>query len=81
MCLAIPCKIVEIHNHMAVIDVNGVKGEASLMLIEDPEIGEYVIVHAGFAIQKMDEKEAMESLKVLHEVAALAGENNGGWQP
>lgn len=81
MCLAIPCKIIEIHNSLAVIDVDGVKGEASLLLIEDPEIGEYVIVHAGFAIQKMDEKEAMESLKVLHEVAALADENSGGWQP
>ena len=74
MCLAIPCKIIEIENNMAVIDVGGAKGEASLLLIEDPRIGEYVIVHAGFAIQKMDEKEAMESLKVLHEVAALAGE-------
>ena len=74
MCLAIPCKIIEIDNSMAVIDVAGVKGEASLLLIEDPKIGEYVIVHAGFAIQKIDEKEAMESLKVLHEVATLASQ-------
>ena len=81
MCLAIPCKIIEINDSGAVIDVNGVKGEASLLLIEEPKIGEYVIVHAGFAIQKMDEKEAMESLKMLHEIAALADENSGGWQP
>ena len=81
MCLAIPCKIIEIDNSMAVIDVDGVKGEASLLLIEDPKVGEYVIVHAGFAIQKMDEKEATESLKVLLEMATLAGDNDGGWQP
>ena len=81
MCLAIPCKIIEINNSMAVIDVAGVKGEASLLLIEDPKIGEYVIVHAGFAIQKIDEKEAMESLKILHEVASLSADNDGRWQP
>ena len=81
MCLAIPCKIIEIDNSMAVIDVAGVKGEASLLLIEDPKVGEYVIVHAGFAIQRIDEKEAMDSLKVLHEVASLAADNDGGWQP
>lgn len=72
MCLAIPCKIIEIDNSMAVIDVAGVKGEVSLLLIEDPKVGEYVIVHAGFAIQKMDEKEAMESLKSLRELASIA---------
>ena len=81
MCLAIPCKIIEIQNSMAVIDVDGVKGEASLLLIEEPKVGEYVIVHAGFAIQRMDENEAIESLKVLREVAALTSDNHGGWQP
>lgn len=81
MCLAIPCKIVEIDNSMGVIDVDGVKGKASLLLIEDPKVGEYVIVHAGFAIQKMDEQEAMKSLKVLHEMAALSGDHDGGRRP
>jgi len=81
MCLAIPCKIVEIDNSMAVIDADGFKGRASILLIEDPKVGEYVIVHAGFAIQKIDEKEAMESLKILHEVASLSADNDGRWQP
>ena len=81
MCLAIPCKIVEIDNSMAVIDADGFKGRASILLIEDPKVGEYVIVHAGFAIQKMDEKEALESLKALREATALSGDNDGGWQP
>ena len=50
---------------MAVIDVDGVKREASLLLLEDASVGDYVIVHAGFAIQKIDEAAAMETLKFL----------------
>jgi len=57
-------------NARGTIDVEGVRREASLLLIEDPKVGDYVIVHAGFAIQKIDEAEALESLKVLREVAA-----------
>ena len=71
MCLAIPSKIIHIDNNMAVIDVDGVKREASLLLLEDAGIGDYVIVHAGFAIQKIDEDAAMETLKFLKEAAAL----------
>jgi hydrogenase expression/formation protein HypC len=71
MCLAIPSKIVKIQDNMGVIDVEGVQKEVSLLLIEDPRIGDYVIVHAGFAIQKIDEAEASESLKLLRELASL----------
>ena len=71
MCLAIPSKIIAIDDHIATIDVDGVQRKASLLLIEDPRIGDYVIVHAGFAIHKIDEKAAMESLKILREAAAL----------
>ncbi|MBW1814419.1 MAG: HypC/HybG/HupF family hydrogenase formation chaperone, partial [Deltaproteobacteria bacterium] len=46
MCLAIPSKIVEIENNIGTLDVDGVKRKASLLLLEDPKIGEYVIVHA-----------------------------------
>ena len=74
MCLAIPCKIIEVDNSTAVIDIGGVKAEASLLLIDDPKVGEYVIVHAGFAIQKIDEKEAMEALKALREIAVISFE-------
>ncbi len=69
MCLAIPSKIVKIENDMATIDVDGVQREASLLLLEEPRVGEYVIVHAGFAIHKIDEADAMESLKFLKEAA------------
>lgn len=70
MCLAIPSKIVEINNNMGTLDVDGVKRKASLLLLEDPKIGEYVIVHAGFALHKIDESAAMETLKLLREAAA-----------
>jgi len=77
MCLAIPCKITEINHGTAVIDACGVKTEASLLLVEEPKVGEYVIAHAGYAIQKMDEKEAMASLKILNEIAELADSSGG----
>ncbi|MFC1824925.1 HypC/HybG/HupF family hydrogenase formation chaperone [Thermodesulfobacteriota bacterium] len=76
MCLAIPSRIVEIENNMGTIDVDGVRRKVSLLLLEDPKVGEYVIVHAGFAIQRIDEKAAMESLEILREAAALLDEEN-----
>ena len=71
MCLAIPSKITGIKNNMATIDVDGVQREASLLLLEDAKIGDYVIVHAGFAIQKLDEAAALETLALLKEAAAF----------
>ena len=76
MCLAIPSKIVKIENNMATIDVDGVRREASLLLIENPEVGDYVIVHAGFAINKLNEEDALESLKLLREAASLIFDDN-----
>jgi hydrogenase expression/formation protein HypC len=55
---------------MATIDVEGVQREASLLLLEDAQIGDYVIVHAGFAIQKLDESAARETLDLLREAIA-----------
>jgi len=71
MCLAIPSKITQIDNNMAVIDVDGVRRECSLLLVEDAQVGDYVIVHAGFAISKIDEAAALETLALLKEAAAL----------
>ena len=58
MCLAIPSRIIEIKDNMGTIDVDGVRRKASLLLLEDAGIGDYVIVHAGFAIQKLSVSEA-----------------------
>jgi hydrogenase expression/formation protein HypC len=71
MCLAIPSKIVKIENEMALIDVDGVQREASLLLLENPAVGDWVIVHAGFAIHKIDEEAAQESLNILREAASV----------
>ncbi|MGB2689765.1 MAG: HypC/HybG/HupF family hydrogenase formation chaperone [Desulfobacterales bacterium] len=76
MCLAIPSKIVKIEDNVATIDVDGVRREASLLLLENPEVGEYVIVHAGFAINKINEEDALESLKLLREAASLIFDND-----
>ncbi|MEZ4568344.1 MAG: HypC/HybG/HupF family hydrogenase formation chaperone [Desulfobacterales bacterium] len=70
MCLAIPSRITAISGPMATIDVDGVRREVSLMLLEDAAVGDYVIVHAGFAIQKLEEEAAKESLELLREAMA-----------
>ncbi|MGQ3685491.1 MAG: HypC/HybG/HupF family hydrogenase formation chaperone [Candidatus Loosdrechtia sp.] len=68
MCLGIPGRIVEITTDiMAKADVAGTRKEINLMLVEDVRIGDYVIVHAGFAIQKVNEQEAQETLRILKE--------------
>ena len=71
MCLAIPSKIIRIDGDMGTVDVDGVKRDVSLLMIEEPRLGEYVIVHAGFAIHRIDETVAMESLQILKETLAF----------
>ena len=63
---------------MATIDVDGVQREASLLLLEDAGVGDYVIVHAGFAIHKIDEAAALETLEFLKEAAALVEGGSDG---
>jgi len=68
MCLAVPGKIIKINkNHSADIDFGGVVRSAQLDFLPDARTGEYVIVHAGFAIQKLDRKDAKETIKLLKE--------------
>ncbi|MFZ7113692.1 MAG: HypC/HybG/HupF family hydrogenase formation chaperone [Desulfatiglandales bacterium] len=71
MCLAIPSKILKIEGHDAVVDVEGIQRKASVLLLENVQIGDYVIVHAGFAIHRIDEDEAVASLELLKEAAAV----------
>ncbi|MFH1655249.1 MAG: HypC/HybG/HupF family hydrogenase formation chaperone [Candidatus Omnitrophota bacterium] len=65
MCLAVPMKIVEIKNEMAVVSIGAVKRKANIQLIPNIKVGDYIIVHAGFGIQKLDEKEAKKTLKLF----------------
>lgn len=66
MCLAIPCEIVQIRDKMATIELSGIRREVSLLLLpEDVSVGDYVLVHAGFAIQKVDREAAEEALRLI----------------
>ncbi len=81
MCLAIPSRIVEIQDRKAVIDVDGVRRECSLLLLEEAGVGDWVIVHAGFAIARLDEEAARETLALLREAAERAEGGAAGEAP
>jgi hydrogenase expression/formation protein HypC len=69
MCLAIPMKIVEADGPFGKAEVEGVKRKVSLQLLPDAKVGDYVLVHAGFALEKIDEEEAKKTLDLLNELA------------
>jgi len=69
MCLAVPMKLVERREALGVAELDGVRREVSLMLQPDAEVGQYVLVHAGYAIGVVDEAEANETLELLRQVA------------
>lgn len=68
MCLSIPARIVEINGNMADVSVGGTIFKAGLQMVENAEVGDYILLHAGFAIQKISEKEANKTLKLLSEM-------------
>lgn len=68
MCLAVPAKIIEIKGERAVADFGGVQREITISLLENVNIGDYVIVHTGFAIETLDEKQAVETLQLWKEI-------------
>lgn len=71
MCLAIPSKITAIDGLNATIEVYGATRDVNLMLLpEPPNVGDYVLVHAGFAIQSIDPESSKESLKLFDEILA-----------
>ncbi|NVM35647.1 MAG: HypC/HybG/HupF family hydrogenase formation chaperone [Candidatus Lokiarchaeota archaeon] len=69
MCLAIPGKILDINKNSALVDFDGIKQNVVIALIQNPEIGKYVIVHAGYAIEMMNEEEALEAIEQWKEIA------------
>jgi hydrogenase expression/formation protein HypC len=70
MCLGVPAKILEISDGAAVVELGGVRREISVMLVDDVSVGGWVIVHAGFAIEKLSEEEAQQTLSLFREIAA-----------
>ena len=71
MCLGIPMLVKSIENDMATCEIDGVTREASLMMVDDVQVGDYVLIHAGFAIEKIDEEEAQLTLDALREALEL----------
>ncbi len=70
MCLGIPGKVIsKREGDLAEVDFGGVRREVSLMLCPEAEVGDYVLVHVGFAIQRLEEEEALETLRLFEEIA------------
>ncbi len=81
MCLAIPAKVVELRaDDNAVIDLAGVRKEISLALVDGVAVGDYVIVHVGFAIQRLDEESAKETLATFERLGILEEEFGDGFE-
>ncbi len=78
MCLAIPGKITEIYElaglPMGKVDFGGIVKEVCLAYLEDPQIGDYTMIHVGFAISKVDEEEAFQTLALLRQMGELDAE-------
>ena len=68
MCLAIPARVVSLDGHLATVDMMGNTRTADLSLVEDVAVDDYVLVHAGFGIRKMDADEAEETLAIFREM-------------
>ncbi len=75
MCLSIPAQIISIEGEKARVSLGGAEYNAALNLVENVKIGDYVLLHSGFAIQVIDEKEAMEIMQLLNEVIEKEQEN------
>jgi hydrogenase expression/formation protein HypC len=81
MCLAVPGKIVSIDESnpelkMAKVNFSGVSREVCIQWLDDVKIGDYVLVHVGFALNKVDEKDAEETLRILREMGDIEEENS-----
>ena len=71
MCLAVPVQVVSIKGSEAEVEIGGVKRQVSIMLTPEVKIGDYVLLHTGYAINVIDEAEAQETLNLLREMISL----------
>ena len=69
MCLAIPMELIERGEYDGDVELNGVRRKVSLMLLPEAQVGEYLLIHAGYAIGKLDAEEAQETIALLEELA------------
>jgi hydrogenase expression/formation protein HypC len=68
MCFAVPGRVTEVDGNYATVDFGGAKRRVNIVLIEDVKIGEYVLVHVGYAIQKVSREDAQESIKLWNQI-------------
>lgn len=68
MCLAIPMRVITLNGDNATVELNGIQQTISVVAIKDIKLGDYVVVHAGFAIQKLDPEAALETLEILKDL-------------
>ncbi|MFQ6618392.1 MAG: HypC/HybG/HupF family hydrogenase formation chaperone [Fidelibacterota bacterium] len=68
MCLAVPVKVVDIQGNIARVELSGNVRDVNISLLEEVKVGDYVIVHVGYAIQRLDEDEALKTLKLFEEI-------------
>jgi hydrogenase expression/formation protein HypC len=75
MCLSVPVRVLEVHDRSwATVDLGGVTKRVSIDLIEDVSVGDYVLMHVGFAIQKVDEEDAQKTLALFEDMLALVSD-------
>jgi len=72
MCLAVPMQIISVEGDTMVAEIDGVRREASLLMLnEEVKVGDFVLIHAGFAISRLDEDEALETIELMRECLSL----------
>jgi hydrogenase expression/formation protein HypC len=71
MCLAVPVRVVSIEGNEAEVEIGGVRRRVSIMLTPEAKVGDYILLHTGYAINVINEAEAQETLKILEEMASL----------
>jgi hydrogenase expression/formation protein HypC len=76
MCIAAPAQIIEINDNVATVDFGGVRQQAKLDLVSDGDVGRYVLVHSGYAIEVLSDQEAQESLEAWDELLKIMDEEN-----
>ena len=65
MCVAVPAKVIEIYEHESLVDFGKIKKKVNTFFIEDIQIGDYVLIHAGCAVEKISEEEAIETINLF----------------
>ena len=75
MCLGIPAKIIRLDGDFAEANINGATIKVGIQLLKEVQIGDYILIHTGYALEKLSEKEALETLETLRELEQLNNES------